>query len=388
MANGTGHDIISPRQRRIVMLIALIGAVVFVVALTQQPERAWRNLLLHNFYFTALSLMGAIFIAIHYLARAGWHTVIRRVPEAMTAYLPLGGLLMVAFMIGGISLYPWAQPEVVAHDEILQAKAGYLNTGAVLMRTLVYFACWIFFARSLVKRSKEQDETGDVALTARNARTSGVFAVVFAITFTFATIDWLMSLEPHWYSTLFPWYVTSSVFVSALAMIALLVIVMRKRGHFPDLNEHHLHDLGKFVFAFSVFWGYLWFSQYMLIWYANIPEETTHYAIRTGGWWALFVINPIINLGLPFILLPAANKKRENLLMVVLLIVIAGHWLDIYLLVMPSFLAAGPSIGWVEIGIGAGIASLFLLSFDRAIRGASLIPKGDPYLQESLHHHG
>ena len=367
-------------------VLALLGAVAFVVGVYTTPGRAWHNLLLHNFYFLSLSMMGAVFIAVQYLAKAGWPTVIRRVPEAMVAYLPAGGALMILLAFGVPSIYHWAHVE--PGDTVLEAKASFLNPTGFLVRTVVVLGLWLWLARRLVRYSRQQDATGEIGWTHRSVRASAIFVVVFALTFSLAAIDWVMSLEPHWYSTLFPWYVMSSVFVAAVALIAVLVIVLRKRGHLPGVNRHHLHDLGKYIFAFSVFWGYLWFSQYMLIWYANIPEETTHYLRRQGGWHWLFWVNLGVNLFVPLLcLLPAKSKQDGTRLLVLSLIVIAGHWLDIYLLVMPSLLASGPSVGWLEICIGLGVASLFFLFFHASLRRAALVPRGDPYLEESLHHH-
>ncbi|MHC4971154.1 MAG: hypothetical protein ACYTG3_02355 [Planctomycetota bacterium] len=371
--------------RPLLYVLALLGAVAFVVGVYTARERAWHNLLLHNFYFLSLSMMGAVFIAVQYLAKAGWPTLIRRVPEAMVAYLPAGGALMLLLGFGASSVYHWAHP---GDDAILEAKAAFLNPTGFLVRMVVVLALWLWLARRLVRYSRRQDATGAVGWTHRSVRASAIFIVVFALTFSLAAIDWVMSLEPHWYSTLFPWYVMSSVFVAAVALIAVLVIVLRKHGHLPGVNRHHLHDLGKYIFAFSVFWGYLWFSQYMLIWYANIPEETTHYVQRQGGWHWLFWVNLGVNLFVPLLcLLPLKSKQNDRRLLVLSLIVIAGHWLDIYLLVMPSLLPAGPSLGWLEVCIGLGVVSLFFLFFHASLRRAPLVPAKDPYFEESLNHH-
>ncbi len=386
----TGHHLLGAASFRVLAGLAALGTGALGLGLIVAPERAWPNLLLDNFYLLSVSLVGVFFIAIHRLAKAGWPTVLQRVPEAMTAYVPVGAVLMLVMLMGVPTLYHWSHPEAVAADALLQAKAGWLNVPAFAMRLVVVVALWWWLGRRIVRVSRRQDESGAIAETAAGMRASAVFTVVFALTFTIASIDWIMSLEPHWFSTLFPWYVFSSVACGGVALLTALLILLRRRGYLTATNEHHVHDLGKWVFAFSLFWGYLWFSQYMLIWYANIPEESVYYVARSeGGWWALFVANPIINVALPLLLLlPAAWKRNETLLFWVCVVIVAGHWLDLYIMVMPSATPAGPRIGPLEVAAVVGLGSLFLVLFDRAFRRAPMYPRGDPYFEESVHHHG
>lgn len=363
------------------------AAVLFAVGAWLSPERAGAGLLLANFYFISLALSALIFIAIQNLASAGWPVVFRRVPEAMTAYLPAGAAVTAVIALGARFFYPWAAPGAA---EALGGKAAYLNVGMFALRAAIIWAFWLFFSRRLVGLSRGQDRIGGVGATRLAVGASAACVVSFALTFTVASVDWLMSLEPKWTSTLYPWYVFSGTFVGGLAALTVLVILVRRRGLFPSLNEHHLHDLGKYVFAFSCFWAYLWFCQYLLIWYANIPDETTHYVLRsTPGWKFMFWLNPVVNFVLPFaLLLPAKSKRRERTLLAGAAVVLIGHALDLYMLIMPPVLGARTSLGLAEPAAFVGLAALFLLAFDRAFTAANPEPVNDPYLEESRHFSG
>jgi len=366
-----------------------LGILCFAASLYLGPSRALADPLIGNFYFVSLSLAAACFIAIQYLSSAGWSVVLRRVPEAMTAYLPVGAAVTGVLILAGARLYPWAQPELVAADAALQSKAAYLNLPFFAVRAAIYFAAWSFLIRRLLANSRSQDETGGLEFTRRNRSVSAVYLLVFAFTFTLASIDWTMSLEPHWYSTIYPWFLFAGAFVYALAVMALLVVAVRRRGIVPQISEHHLHDLGKYLFAFSVFWAYLWFSQYLLIWYSNIPEETTFYVRRLApGWIELFWLNPVVNFATPFFLLLKIRQKRSGrMLLLAGAALAAGHWLNLYLLVMPAVDGAHPLPGPLDIGIFLGFAAVFLLRFDRSLNSAAPVPLRDPLFEESLHHH-
>ncbi|MBI5366202.1 MAG: hypothetical protein HZA54_04125 [Planctomycetes bacterium] len=386
-----GVGLLRPFQAVLLLFVVVAGAAAFAADLRADPAVAWRDLLLANAYFVGVAVIAGLFVAIQCVCGAGWHTYIRRIPEAMiSGYLPWGLLGMLALLAGGHSLYHWADAEAVAGDAVLTAKAAFLNPTGFAVRTVLYFALWIFLAGRLIRRARAQDATGDVAATRANVRGAAVFAVLFALSFSLATVDWLMSLEPHWFSTIYPWYVFSSLFVAALCWMTLCVLTLAWRGLLPQLNAWHLHDLGKYVFAFSMFWGYLWLSQYLLIWYSNIPEETVHFLARERtGWWPLFLANVGLNTALPFFaLMPAACKRSPRVLGTMCLVLAFGHLLDVYLLVMPSALPDGPRLSWPGVAVWAGVAALFLLSVDRALRRAPLLPARDPYLVESLHHHG
>ena len=380
------HRLLDETGRAVLKAVALLSAAAFAAGLRLAPQGAWGSLLLADVFLLSLALAGAVFVALNYLSSSGWATLFRRVPEAMTGALLAGAALTAVLLLGTRTLYPWAGPEAAA-DPVLAGKAAWLNRPFFSLRAAAYLALWIALARTLVRRSRLQDASKDPALTARNVGQSALFLVVFAATFTLATIDWLMSLEPRWFSTIYPWYVFSGLFVSGIAGLTALLIALRRRGAYPELNRHHLHDLGKYLFAFSVFWAYLWFSQFLLIWYSNIPEETVHYVLRLSpGWRVLFWLNPLANFAVPFfVLLTVKRKSSERILLAACAVILAGHVLDLHMLIMPSI--PGPRPLWLEADVLAGAAALFLLSFDADFARAGAVPSADPYLSESLHHH-
>ncbi len=308
----------------------------------------------------------------------------------MTSYVRVGATLMAALFFGLNDLYPWAFTGAASNDAVLRAKLPFLSAAGFLVVTAAAAAAWLLPMDALLRHSRAQDIDGDLDHTSRSRGLSAAFLVLFAITFTLACVEWLMSLEPHWYSTMYPWYVFAGLLAQGTAALTLLVIALRRVAILAEVNTHHLHDLGKLLFAFSAFWAYLWFSQGLLIWYSNIPEETTHYAARLiSGWKILFWVNPFVNFAIPFVLLlRARSKKHEDTLIVAASAILLGRALDTFLLIMPAVMEKGPVLGWSEIGVFLGLGCAFLLVFDRAFVGAPAIPVKDPYLQESLHHGG
>lgn len=382
-------SLLDPRTRSACAALAVLGGAAFIIGLKLAPQRALAGLLLGNSYFLMLAVTALVFIAIQNLVGAGWPVLFRRVPEAMTAYLPAGALGMLVVLLGARSLYHWAGPEAAVHDPVLLAKSGYLNLPFWTVRTASALALWWVFARAIVGNSRRQDLDGDVERTHRNKRLSAAFMAVFGLTFTFASVDWVMSLEPHWYSTMFPWYMFGGAFLHALAAIALLTLLLNARGLFAELNEHHRHDLGKYVFGFGVFWAYLWFCQFLLIWYANIPEETAYFALRSSrGWMAVQGLSLLANFLVPSaLLLRILSKKDDRILIAACVSVCLGRGLDLYVMIMPSISgAARPQ--WPDLPVFLGLAGVFVLLFDRAFAASPAVPEKDPYLVESLHHHG
>ncbi|MBI2893599.1 MAG: hypothetical protein HYY06_08595 [Deltaproteobacteria bacterium] len=370
--------------------IAVAGAVTLVAGLFVSPHRAWGNLLLAGYAVLGLALGGVFFVALQHVTKAGWSTALRRVPEAMSAALPIAAALLALVAIGGSHIYEWTHHETVAGDAILRAKQGWLDLPFFVGRAAVCFGLWLLFAWRLSANSRAQDGDGDPGRTASNVRLSAVFLLLFAPTFSVATFDWVMSLEPHWFSTIFAVYSFAGLFTSSLAAITVVCIVLRRLGALHGIvTEEHLHDLGKLLFGFCTFWAYIWFSQYMLIWYSNIPEETAYFVGRTsGGWLPLSIVNVVANWALPFLLLlPRAAKRNEKMLLRVSFLVLAGHWLDLYLMIMKPILGEAPALGPLEVLPLAGAIALGALVFFRALGRANLVPAGDPTLGESLHHH-
>ena len=378
-----------PNAEKALKGIALFGGVMVLIGAVFSPERMWPNYLVSVYYLLTLGIGGLFFVALNYVARAHWAVALRRVPEATTRCMIWASFLWVGVIVGAHTLYEWSHAEVVANDALLQGKSVWLNVPFFGLRSFIYFAIWIGFAAVIIRRSRKQDEDGDPEHTFANFRTSAAFIAVYAITFSLASFDWIMSLEPHWYSTIFGVYNFSGMFVSSIAAISISTIILRRMGYFEGIiNESHLHELGKLLFAFSCWWFYIWFCQYMLIWYTNIPEEAAYFVERFDGAWKPFsFLNLVLNWGIPFVfLLPASQKKNETTLFRISVIVLIGHWFDIYLMVMPVF-ATEPCVGiWEVVLMFAGFA-VFLLATFKALGKANVVPLKDPLIEESLHFH-
>ncbi len=367
--------------------LAATGALTALVGISLAPERVWPDLLLAGFFLVGLGLAGLVFIALHYVSGAGWGVAIRRVPEALVALLPAGSLLLALVLLVRPNLYPWFGMAWSDPTGALWFKQLWLSRPFFLLRAAIYLALWLAFGRLIVRTSRQQDEHGDLALTRRNTRLSAAFLVTFGVTFWLASFDWLMSLQPSWYSTIFGVYNFAGLFSSGLAAIILVLLWLQRLGAlYETFTEQHRLDLGRLLFAFSTFWAYIWFSQFMLIWYANIPEETSYFLpLVRGDWGWLFVGNLTLNWILPFlILLPRSYKKSPSALAKVSLLVLAGRGLDLYLMTAPR---PHPLLTIWELGIALGVLALAGLLVFRALREAPLVPVGDPYLTESLHYH-
>jgi hypothetical protein len=372
-------------ETRLHFLIAF-GVITALLGAVRSPQRVWPSLLLVSFYLLTISLAGAVFVALQYVAGAHWAVALRRVPEAISKLIPLGGAGILILLLVHPALYPWT-----ASAEPMPAfQRWWLSLAFFRGRALIFLLLWTLFAFALVLGSKRQDADGAPQHTRINSRLSALFIVLFAFTFWLASYDWIMSLEPHWYSTIFASYNFAGLFLSGLAVITLVSIWLREKGALGAvIRDDHLHDLGKLLFAFSTFWMYLWFSQYMLIWYANIPEETTYFVRRLHGYWSsLFVLDMVLNwVGPFFALLPRRNKYNPGVLVKVCVVLLAGRWLDLYLMIMPPFAGKQLPIGSLEIGVSVAGFALFILALFRALRRAPLVPVNDPFLEESLHYH-
>jgi hypothetical protein len=375
---------------RMLKVMLGVGVVTLLAGLMLVPERAAANLLIGAYYVLSLGLGGVLLIAIEYVTGAGWSVAFRRVPEAMAKTLPAGAALLLIVLALSHRIYPWFHDAHGSAPEAAWFREMWLTPLFFYARSVVYLAAWIFFAHQLVARSRRQDDDGAIEHTRSNARWSAAFLVVFGYTLWLATTDWIMSLEPHWYSTIFSVYHFAGLFIGALAMTAIIAIWLERLGPLRGvLTSEHLHDLGKLIFAFSTFWMYIWFSQYMLIWYANIPEETVYFTRRLAGFWEpLFFLNFLLNWAVPFfVLLSVKAKRNPSLLLKVCWTILVGRWVDLYWMVMPPFTEGNPTFGIWEIGIALGAAGAFFLALFRALSAAPAVPIRDPLLPESLHYH-
>jgi hypothetical protein len=373
-----------PRRLRTVGLwFVLAGAVGLAAGLVREPERTWAGVLMASYGLLGAGLGGLFFVALHYACGATWATAFRRIPEAFVAAIPAGAAGIALVLLVRPSLYPWLGD--AAH--VTGFKAVWLSPGFFFARAAGYVLVWFVFASLIVRTSRRQDRSGADRLTARNVRLSIAFLVVFAISFCLASFDWIMSLEPHWYSTIFGVYNFAGLFASALALIVLAALWMRSRGLAAFITDSHVHDLGKLLFAFCTFWMYIWFSQYMLIWYANVPEESAYYVRRReGAWLTLFYLNVLLNWGVPFLALLSRPAKQGRVLACVAVGVLAGRWLDLYLMVWPAVVSGGPRLGPAEIGPSLAAAGLFVLVVSKAFESAPPVPLRERSLAASLHY--
>lgn len=371
---------------------AALGSITLAAGVAAGDDRAWAGWLLASFGVLTVGLAGLVFVAIQYAANASWSVALRRLPEAMTAAIPIGGAAILALILVRPDPYPWSHG-LEAHGGALAAfKTAWLSWPFLLTRGVIYVVVWTAIARAIVGHSRRQDEDADPAHTTRNIRLSIAGIVIFAITISLAGFDWIMSLEPEWYSTIFGVYQFAGLFSSGLAVIIVLAVWLRRGPLAFVVSDEHLHDLGKLLFAFCTFWMYIWFSQYMLIWYANLPEETGYFVMRTRGLWEpLFILNMLLNWAIPFAaLLRRSPKRRPEILVKVALVVLVGRWLDLYLMIVPPIAQRSglvPPFGLWE------VASLLVLAggsawlVTRALSQAPLTPVSDPYLGQSLTYH-
>lgn len=360
--------------------------------LHQLANRPWAALYVAAFFFFMISLGVLAFYAIQRAAQAGWSPLLFRVMEGITAYLVPGGIIMFILLALSVAhmnhLFVWMDPEVVAHDEIIQNKSGYLNGTFFLIRAAIFLGGWIFYREYSRKLSLAQDEANDNSNFIKNFRLSAGFLVFYLITESMMSWDWIMSVDPHWFSTLFGWYIFASMFVSGITVIALITIYLKSKGLLSDVNNSHIHDLAKFMFGISIFWTYLWFSQYMLIWYSNIPEEVTYYVTRIADFKLPFFGMVAINFLFPLLILMNSDFKRMNWFVVMAgVMILIGHYLDIFNAVMPATVGDQWFIGIPEIGAVLFFAGLFILWVFRAISKQPLQPKRNPFIEESKHFH-
>ena len=349
-----------------------------------------------NVFFLGVSTIGTVFIAINYVAYAGWSVMIKRIAEALSAWIIPGAIIMlVVFLLGRHDIFHWTHEGIMDkghpnYDAIIAGKSGFLNLPFYLIRTIIYLGIWAFFSWKLRQLSLAEDQLGGTVWFHKSINASALFLVLYAVTSSMSAWDWVMSVDTHWFSTLFGWYVFASWWVSGIAAIALTAIFLKQAGYLKALTSNHLHDLGKLMFGFSIFWTYVWFSQFMLIWYANLPEEAVYYNQRLGGfdgrYTGIFYFNLVINFVFPFLGLMTRDAKRQMIIMkIVCIAILVGHWSDFYLMLMPGTLK-GENGFLIEIGVAAIFLGAFLILFTRRLAAASLVPVHHPFLDESIHH--
>ena len=440
---------VSNKQRNLLLAGIVVGVISMVLTWIGDDvlhTRFWTNFLHNSVFFTGISLMAVFFYSVCTTAWGGWFIVFKRVWESMSMFLIIGLGLMALLAIGTVfdmhHLYHWADSASVEGDKILQHKSSFLNNFWYIV-SVVIVAVWFFFAYKIRQTSISEDDNRDKEYNKhfKNRFWTATFLPIAGFSLCLVIWQWVMSIDAHWYSTMFAWYSGASLFVSMIAMTILILIFLKSKGYYPNVSLEHFHDLGKFMFAFSIFWTYLWFSQYMLIWYANVGEETVYFKTRQDHYPFLFYANLVINFILPFFILMRNDTKRKfGTLIFVGLLVIFGHWLDFFLMIKPGALHTAHEVighghdhghetdhgghaatlikdatdhagdvahgvaeaghhaastfeigfslpGFLEIGTMIGFLCAFLYFFYATLGKSKLVPKNDPYLSESLHHH-
>ena len=363
--------------------------------------RFWAVMLQNSLFWLLLVNTSTFFIVISTLAMGGWQTAFRRVAEAVSSMVPIiGGLTLVIILsiVFGhrTDIYPWLDKEMVAHDEVLKGKSGFLNPTVYSIASIVCVALWAFVGKKLKDLSLESDKMGTMDLQTgqtwmkRNLFWASFFIILFGLTVgSVMPWIWIMSIDAHWFSTMFSWYTFGSSFVAGIALLTLFVIYFKNQGQLEFVTQEHLQDLGKFMFAFSIFWTYLWFDQFMLIWYGNIPEETIYFKSRLQGTYeGLFYLNLILNFVCPILIfMKRATKRNYTIVTFMCILIIFGHWIDFYLMVMPGTVKNNPHISWFEIGIPLGFVGVIMWGVGKFASRVPMTAINNPFLKESIVHH-
>jgi hypothetical protein len=368
----------------------VIGVLTFAISLKLDPTRAWVSFLQNHFYFMSLAIGGMFFAALQWVTGSMWSAPIRRLMESLTAYLPVLFVMFAILYFGIPYLYLWSHAEHVKGDLVLEGKSGYLSTGFFAIRNFIAIAVWVLFARKMIGNSTAQDASHDFKYTVKNRILAPVFIAVFAISFTMASFDQLMSLDAHWFSTMFGVYCFSGMVYGTLAATCLLALYFLSNKKLEGiLNVNHMHDLGQFMLGFTVFWAYIGFSQFMLIWYANLPEETSYYIHRFHGNWAAVSFFLLVGKFLvPFLsLLPRHAKRNFTTLRNVAIFMLLAQWIDVMWMVQPEFFVEGPRFGLTEIGMTLGFIGIFGFMVARFLGKYNVVAIGDPRLPDAVFHH-
>jgi len=392
---------ISKSTHLLSLVLIAIGLISTVYAFINDSHAAWTSLIFNNYFFLGISIFAVFFVALQHVAEAGWSTVIKRVPEAIMTFLPYACAVMIFIVVAAMlhwnHIYHWMEEGIMTegapnYDKIIAGKEAYLNPIFFLVRSIIYVVVWIYCAKRLRDISLQGDLEGGIGENSYNKgiTVSAWFIVFFAVSSSMASWDWIMSIDTHWFSTLFGWYIFSEWSAIGFTTILLFCLFLKKQGYLHDLNDSIIHDLGKWVFAFSVVWTYMWFSQFMLIWYANIPEEVTYFMerIELSNYRFLFWFSAAINFVVPTIVLMSRDAKRNtNFLIVASVVILIGHWINSYLLFAPGTLHDHGHLGLTDLGMGLGFLGLFFYVVFRSLTTRPLSVKHHPFLEESKHLH-
>ncbi len=380
---------ISPAFKFITYGLIGIGIITLVLGFINNPAKTWANYLLNNYYFLSIVVGATFFGALQYITQSGWSAGFVRIHQAISNFYPVVFILMLPILFFGMhDLYHWSHAEAVAHDPIIAHKAPYLNMTFFSIRLVIYFAVWFLMTQVLKRYSLKEDQAGGLKYFKKSEFLSKVYIFSLALTFSLFTFDWIMSIDVHWFSTIFAVRNFISGFYHGVVIITLIILILNQYGYLPFLTTSHLRDLTKYIFILGILWAYTWFSQYILIWYANIPEDTIYYLPRVrGAFVSLFYLEVIINWLLPFLVL-MSNKLATNktVLFVLGIILVIGQWIDLYeQIIVGSY--GKLEINYIEVGTFLGFLGLFALVVALSLEKHPLIAKNHPYLTESTEHH-
>ena len=384
---------VSRNFKIITLLLIAIGAGTIIAGLITDRQTTWANYLLVNYYFLLIAMGGAFFFVIQSISQSGWSSAFKRVSEAMMSYVPFAALFFILIWFGMNDLYQWSHNETAVLDPIIQHKSGFLNEPFFFARMAVYFVLWIILIRKLRQISLQEDmadpanTAGIMHLFGKTELYSKIFIFILAVTFSLSAIDWIMSLDVKWYSTVFALKNLVAAFLHGVSILTLIVFILYKKGYFPFLNEYHLHDFARYIFMLCIIWGYFWFAQFMIIWYGNIPEETVYFNIRWHeGWKTFFFLEIGLNWFIPFmVLLPVKASRNMTVITIVIIFLIIGQYIDLFVQVIPGTTGV-LKFGWISAGTFLGYAGLFSLVVATTLSKAKILPFNHPYLDESLNH--
>lgn len=369
-------------------LLVLIGIAALIYGFVSDPARTWANMLLNNIYFLTVAIGGVMFYSIQYITQSSWSAMFQRIPLSLGTFIPVAAVFMLLLYFGLSEIYEWAIPGITETDKLIAHKAPYLNVPFYMIRIVIYFLLFIVPWLILRKLTKREDQQSNPGIYKKNMHYSTIFIFVAVIIFSFAAIDWIMTIDAHWYSTLFGFKTMITSMYYGVAVIILIIFYLKSQGFFPEMGKAHRHDLARYLFRFSIVWGYLWFMQFLILWYANIPELTVYYNPRfLGEWQFLFYAELIINFAIPFLVTISDDIGRKKAVLIgISSLLVIGLWMMLFVQIMPGSYGE-LRFGFIEIGMWLGYAGLFVILVFETLSRSSVVPLNHPQLNESIHHH-
>ncbi len=368
----------------------IVGLIASGVGYFLNSDQFFYSYLTSFSFFTSIALASLILVMIHHVTKSSWGTVLRRIPETFSSNLWIWGIFFIPILLGMSTLYHWSHTEYVMNDPIMLGKAPYLNTPFFIIRQFIYFGIWGYLGFRLHKVSVEMDRTNDWGLTALLRKISAPGILLFSLTIAFASFDWLMSLDAHWFSTMFGVYFFAMSIQALFPVLILLTFWFHKNGILNNtITKVHVYDLGAWFFGFTIFYAYIAFCQFLLIYYANIPEETLWYYHRLEGSWAIITYSLVIcRFLIPFVLLLNRDRKHnKTILIITSVLIISMHLIEIHWIVMPILHHSGIAISWLDITTFIGLGGIFMGLFFSTLKTHRMVPINDPTLPASLDKH-